>query len=118
MNVPLGILFGDDISAHVYKPLDLNVWPKSRNGRKIHLPNIFKLSILQENKWEVGQTLEATSLTPSNIPFPGYGQIYCLLSRSPKNRKQYEVTISDYLACSRVDFASMMVSIRHNCFLY
>jgi len=46
--------FGDGISALVYKPLDLNAWPKSRNGKKIHCPSIFKLSILQESKWEVG----------------------------------------------------------------
>ncbi len=45
---------GDGTSTHVYKPLDLNVWPKSRNGMKIHCPNTFKLSSLQENKWEVG----------------------------------------------------------------
>jgi hypothetical protein len=28
-------LFGDGTSAHVYKPLDLDAWLKSRNGRKI-----------------------------------------------------------------------------------
>jgi hypothetical protein len=37
---------------------------------------MFKLSILQENKWEVGQILEAKLLTPSNIPPLGYGWIY------------------------------------------
>jgi hypothetical protein len=55
-------------------------------------PGMFKLSIMQENKWEVGRTLEATLLTPSNIPPLGYGQIYHLLSRLPRNHKQYEVT--------------------------
>jgi len=28
-------LFGNGISAHVYKPLDLDVRPKSKNGKKI-----------------------------------------------------------------------------------
>jgi hypothetical protein len=56
--------------------LDPNAWPKSRNGRKIHRSNTFKLSILQENKWEVGQTFKATLLTPSNIPPPRYGEFY------------------------------------------
>jgi hypothetical protein len=28
-------LFGDGTFAHAYKPLDLDVWPKSRNGKKI-----------------------------------------------------------------------------------
>jgi hypothetical protein len=47
-------LFGNGTFSHVYKPLDIDVWPKSRNGKKIHRPNTFKLSILQKNKWEVG----------------------------------------------------------------
>jgi len=28
-------LFSDGTYAHVYKPLDPNAWPKSRNGKKI-----------------------------------------------------------------------------------
>jgi hypothetical protein len=39
-------LFGDGTFTHVYKPLYLNVWPKSRNGKKICRLNTFKLSIL------------------------------------------------------------------------
>jgi hypothetical protein len=72
-------LFGDGTSAHVYKPLHPDDWPKSKNGKKICHLDTFKLSILQENKWEVGQTFEATLLTPSNIPPLVYGGIYCLL---------------------------------------
>jgi hypothetical protein len=63
-------LFGNGIFAHVYKPLDLDAWPKSRNGKKIHCPGIVKLSILPKTKWEVGRTLEVTLLAPSNIPPP------------------------------------------------
>ncbi len=66
-------LFGDGISTPVYKPLDLDVWPKLRNRKKICCPDIFKLSILQKNKWEVGRIFETTLLTPSNIPPLGYG---------------------------------------------
>jgi hypothetical protein len=76
-------LFGDGTYAPIYKPLDPNAWPKSRNGKKICDPDTFKLSILQENKWEVGQTFEATLLTPSNIPPSRYGWIYHLLSEPP-----------------------------------
>jgi hypothetical protein len=97
-------LFGDGTSTLVYKPLDPNVWPKSRNGKKIRRPNTFKLSILQENKWEVGRTFEATLLTLSNIS----PSRYHLISRLLENHKQYEVMISDYPACNCVDFASMM----------
>jgi hypothetical protein len=96
--------FGDGISTLVYKPLDLDVWPKSRNGKKICHPNTFKLSILQKNKWEVEQTLKATLLTPSNIPLLGYGWIYHHLSRLQKYHKQYEVMINDYPTCNCMDF--------------
>jgi hypothetical protein len=58
-------LFGNGTFALVYKPLDPDAWPKSRNGKKVRRLDIFKLSILQENKWEVVRTLEATLLTPS-----------------------------------------------------
>jgi hypothetical protein len=102
-------LFSDGTFAPIYKPLDPNVWPKSRNGRKIHCSDTFKLSNLQENKWEVGQTFKATLLTPSNIPPPRYGEIYLLLLGPLENHKQYEVMINDYLAYNCVDFACMMV---------
>jgi hypothetical protein len=59
-------------------------------------------------KVEVGQTLEATLLILSNIPLPGYGWICFLLLGPLENHKQYEVTMSDYLACNCVDFVSMM----------
>jgi hypothetical protein len=102
--------FGDCIFAPIYKPLDPYAWPKSRNGKKICHLGTFELSILQENKWEVGQTLEATLLTPSNIPPLGYGWIYRLFLRLPKNRKQYEAMISDYVTCNCMDFSFMMDS--------
>jgi hypothetical protein len=61
-------LFGNGTFSLVYKPLDLDAWPKSRTRKKVCRPDIFKLSILQENKWEVVRTFEATLLIPSNIP--------------------------------------------------
>ncbi len=57
----------------------------------------------------MGQTFEATLLTPSKIPPSRYGWIYRLLVGLLENCKQYEVTINDYLACNCVDFSSMMV---------
>ncbi len=77
-------IFSDGISTHVYKPLDPNAWPKSWNGKKFYRPNTFKLSILQENKWKVGQALETTLLIPLTIPFPRYGRIYRLLLKIAK----------------------------------
>jgi hypothetical protein len=88
--------------------LDQDAWPKSSNGKCICCPNTLKLSILQENKWEVGQILETTLLTPSNIPHLRYGWIYRLLLGPLENCKQYEVMIRDYSACSCMNFFSMM----------
>jgi len=39
-------LFNHGPSTNVYKPLDPDTWPKSRNGKKIRCPDMFKLSIL------------------------------------------------------------------------
>ncbi len=39
-------IFGDDNSTLAYKPLDPYAWPKSRNGKKIHRLDTFKLSIM------------------------------------------------------------------------
>jgi len=39
-------LFGNGTSTFVYKPLDLNVWPKLKNGKKICHLDIFKQSLL------------------------------------------------------------------------
>ncbi len=63
---------------------------------------------MQKNEWEVGRTLEATLLFPSNIPPTKYGWIYRLFLGPPKSRKQYEITINDCMAYSCVDFFSMM----------
>jgi hypothetical protein len=81
---------------------------ETRNWKKICCPKTFKLSIIQENKWEVGQALEATLLIPLTIPPLGYGWIYYLLSRPLKNHKQYEIIINGYLAYNCMDFFSMM----------
>jgi hypothetical protein len=43
-------LFNNGTSALVYKPLHLDVWPKSKSGKKIDCPDIFKLSILQKKQ--------------------------------------------------------------------
>jgi hypothetical protein len=85
--VPLKTFLNDGIYAHVYKQLDLDAWPKSRNGKEICHLDTFKLSILQKNKWEMGWNLETTLLIPSNIPFLEYGRIYHLLLESQKNCK-------------------------------
>jgi len=95
-------------------------WPKTRNGKKIRCPGMFKLSILQKDKWQVGQTFEARLLTPSNIPPLGYGWIYRFLSRLSKNHKQYEVTINDYFNLQLCGFffhdcLGLLASKGHGC---
>ncbi len=39
-------LFGDGTSTPIYRPLDVDAWPKSKNGKKICCLNTFKLSIM------------------------------------------------------------------------
>jgi hypothetical protein len=56
----------------------------------------------------VGRALEAMLLTPTTVICLGYGRIYCILLRLPKNYKQYEIMINDYSAYSYMDFPSMM----------
>jgi hypothetical protein len=52
------------------------IGPNQRMGRKFVISTHLNYPFY---KWEVGQTLEATLLTPSNIPPPVYGGIYYLL---------------------------------------
>jgi hypothetical protein len=65
----------------------------------------------KKNKCEVGRTLKATLLTPSNKTPLGYGWIYHLFLRPLENRKQYEVTISDYSAYNCMDFSSFIIAL-------
>jgi hypothetical protein len=39
---------------------------------------MFKLSMQQINRWEVGQTLEAVTLPPIEVPPSRYGKIYII----------------------------------------
>jgi len=78
--------------------------PNQGMGRRFIVPthSNYPLSKKRSGRWD---ELLKTLLTSSNIPPSRYGQIYHLLLRPPKNRKQYEVTISDYLACSYMGFS-------------
>jgi hypothetical protein len=71
---------------------------------------MFKLSMQQTNRWEVGQTLEVIVLPSTKVPPPGYGQIYFISSGPPLSIKQYEVMIGNFPNCTCVDFIQMMAS--------
>jgi hypothetical protein len=82
--------------------------PNQGMGRRFVVPTCsnYPLCNKTSERWE--ETLENTLLTPSNILLLRYGRIYCLLLGPPIKRKQYEVMINDYFACSCINFSSMM----------
>jgi hypothetical protein len=52
-------IFGDDAYVLVNKLVDLNTRLKTQNDKNICYPSIFKISIQQQNKWEVGHVFVA-----------------------------------------------------------
>jgi len=88
--------------------MDEMLWPTSRNGKVIHHKMPFKMSNLHYNRWEVAWLLEATINPPLDVPPPRYGWIYKILFGQNPNKKQYEVTIGNFLACISLDFVTMI----------
>jgi hypothetical protein len=68
----------------------------------------FKMSNLNYNWWEVGWFLEVTINPPLEVPPPGYGWIYMIISSQNPNKNQYEITIGNFLACTCLDFVTMI----------
>jgi hypothetical protein len=71
--------------------MDEMLWLTSRNGKIIHGTVPFKVQNLHYNQKEVGWLLEATINPPLEVPLPGYGKIYKIISSENLNNKQYEV---------------------------
>jgi hypothetical protein len=47
---------------------------------------------------------------PLEVPFLGYGQNYKIMFGQNPNKKKYEVTIANNLACTCLDFVAMIFS--------
>jgi hypothetical protein len=69
---------------------------------------VFKISIQQQNKWKVKHVLLSNILPPTNVPSPKYGRMYKIILSPIENRKQYEVTIGNFLTCTCIDFVLIM----------
>jgi hypothetical protein len=88
--------------------MDVNAWPKTRNDKNICCPSIFKTSIQQQSKWDVGHIFVTRILPPTNILVFYYGPIYYTISMPIKICKQYEVTIGNFVTCICIHFSLMM----------
>ncbi len=82
-----------------------NCWPTTHDGKKVRRPFVFKITQHTNNR-EAGILLLQCIVFPTiDVPPPGYGQIYNILS----NDKLYDVIISNFLICSCVYFVRMLV---------
>jgi hypothetical protein len=103
-------LFVGENSIFINRSLDEMLWPTSYNGKDVHRTMLFKMSNLHYNQWEVGRLLEVTVNPPFEGSPLGYGWIYKILFSQIPNKIQYEVTIGNFLACTCLDFITMMSS--------
>jgi hypothetical protein len=62
------------------------------------------------NWWEAIQLLMATFQPPFEVLVLGYGQVYKILCGKISNRKQYEITIGNFLNYICIDFMTMVSS--------
>jgi hypothetical protein len=103
-------LFEKENSVPINRLMDEMSWPTSPNGKVVCCRVPFKMSNLHYNRWEVGQLLEATINPSLEVPLLKYGWIYKIMSGQNPNKKQYEVTIRNFLACTCLDFVAMIYS--------
>jgi len=83
--------------------MDEMSWLITHNGKVVRWIVPFKMSNLHYNQWEVGWLLEATINPPLKVSLHGYGRIYKTLSSQNPNKKQYEITIGNFLTCTCLD---------------
>jgi hypothetical protein len=69
------------------------------------------MSNLHYNLWETGQLFEVTINPPLEVPPLEYGRIYKILFGQNPNKRQYEITIGNFLACTCLDFITMTSSV-------
>jgi hypothetical protein len=65
------------------------------------------MSNLYYNRWEVNWFSKVTINAPLEVPLFGYGWIYKILSSQNPNKRQYEVTMGNFLTCICLDFVTM-----------
>jgi hypothetical protein len=95
------------ISCHsLVRSFDASCWPTTCGGKKVKWPSIFKLTQQHINNWEARKLLfQCTVFLAINVPPPRYGRIYSIFS----DDKKFNVIIGNFLGCSCVYFATMLV---------
>jgi hypothetical protein len=90
-------LFGGESSIPINRLVDEMLWPTSPNGKVVCRRVPSKMSNLHYNRWEAFNFLKATINPSLEVPLPRYGWIYKIMSGQNPNKKQYEVTIRNFL---------------------
>ncbi len=85
------------------------LWPKTRNGKLVLHTQTFTMSKLHYNWWEAGQFFVATFEPPLEVFAPSYGRIHKITCGKTSNKRQYEVTIGNFLACICLDIVIMVL---------
>jgi hypothetical protein len=67
------------------------------------------MSKLHYSWWEVGQLLVVTFEPTLKVLALGYGRIYKITCDETSNKRQYEVTIGNLLACTYMDIVTMVL---------
>ncbi len=91
--------------------MDEMLWPTSHNGKVICHTLPFKMSNLHYNLWEASQLLKVIVNPPLEVPPSRYGRIYKIMFGQNPNKKQYEVTIRNFLTCTCLNFVTMISSL-------
>jgi hypothetical protein len=103
--------FKNENSIPINRPMHEMSWPTSHNGKAIHSMVPFKMLNLYYNRWGTSRLLETILSPPLEVPPPIYGWIYKILFGQNPNKKQYEIIIGNFLACTCLDFVTMMSSL-------
>ncbi len=103
-------LFRGESSIPINRLVDEMSWPTSHDGKVVCCRVPFKMSNLHYNQWEDGQLLEAIINPSLEAPLPRYGRIYKIMFGQNPKKKQYEITIRNFLACICLDFVTMIYS--------
>ncbi len=106
-------LFKKENFIPINRLMDEMSWPTSHNGKSIRCMVPFKMSNLHYNRWEASRFLEVIINSPLEVPLCRYGRIYKIIPSQNPNKKQYEVIIGNFPACTCLDFVAMMFSSLH-----
>lgn len=88
------------------KPANPNDYATTRFGKPVRR-NMGVPTIDHRNKWESARNVKAQIRNVVEVPYPGLGRIYTIESGIFPKQKEYQVTISNFPACTCPDFINM-----------